>query len=361
MAESSSAIIVLDHIKVDFHTAEGIVHAVNGVSLKVNKGDIFGIVGYSGAGKSTLVRVINLLQRPTAGRVLVNGEKLLDLPGSRLRSARRKIGMIFQHFNLMNTRTIEENIHYPLRRSHLSKQERKEKITRLLDLVGLLDKRSAYPEQLSGGQKQRVGIARALANDPDILLCDEATSALDPKTTHSILTLLKRLNRELGITIVLITHEMEAVKEICNKVAVMEAGKIIEQGELLNVFSRPKNNLTKDFIRNAFHLDQAIEKVRQQPNVRNLAADEHLVHLSYVGSSTNQPLITQLYADYQVSANILFGNIEILQDVPVGNLIVVLKGTADHLVQAKNLLSERDVVVTPLSAEPETRQVKVNA
>ena len=214
--------IDLSHISKDFGDGEAQVHAVRDVSLKIADGDIFGVIGFSGAGKSTLVRCINLLERPTAGRVVVDGQEMMQLSSAQLRQARKKIGMIFQHFNLMPSRTVADNVAYPLRRSGLSKQERLARVRELLELVGIADKENAYPSQLSGGQKQRVAIARALANEPKVLLCDEATSALDPQTTKAILHLLREVNEKLGITIVLITHEMAVVKEICNRVAVID-------------------------------------------------------------------------------------------------------------------------------------------
>ena len=224
--------IELKNIDVTFQQSGKTVEAVKQVNITIEDGDIYGIIGYSGAGKSTLVRTINLLQRPTNGTVTVSGVELTSLKEAQLRDARKKIGMIFQHFNLMNTLSVFDNVAFPLKRSGLSKAEIKEKVESLLHLVGLEDKITSYPRQLSGGQKQRVAIARALANDPDVLLCDEATSALDPKTTESILELLKKVNEQLGITIVIITHEMQVVKEICNKVAVMEQGLITEQESL---------------------------------------------------------------------------------------------------------------------------------
>ncbi|HBM7264033.1 TPA: ATP-binding cassette domain-containing protein, partial [Enterococcus faecium] len=251
--------IELRDISVCFKQKEKEIQAVDSVDLTIEKGDVYGIVGYSGAGKSTLVRVMNLLQKPTAGEVIVNQTNLSQLSPKELRKERKAIGMIFQHFNLMESRTIFDNVDFSLKYSGKSKQERRQKVNELLELVGLEEKASAYPKQLSGGQKQRVAIARALANEPKVLLCDEATSALDPKTTLQILALLKKLNRQLGLTIVLITHEMQVVKEICNKVAVMEAGKIIEKGSSIQIFSHPEEELTKDFIRTATHLDQALE------------------------------------------------------------------------------------------------------
>lgn len=327
------------------------IHAVQNVSLQVNRGDVYGIVGYSGAGKSTLVRTINLLQRPSQGKVIVNDQVLTDFNQAELREARKKIGMIFQHFNLMASRTIFDNVAFPLKRSTLSRQEVTDKVTNLLELVGLADKASAYPSQLSGGQKQRVAIARSLANDPEILLCDEATSALDPKTTSSILELLKKLNKELNLTIVIITHEMQVVKEICNKVAVMEDGYVIESGSLLDIFTNPQNQLTKDFINTATHVDQGIETVLTHPTLLNLDKDDELVKLSFVGGSTGEPLIAKLSNDFQVEANILFGNVEILQDVPVGTLLLTLSGLPGKINQAITYLQTNDVSVETISYE----------
>lgn len=327
------------------------IHAVQNVSLQVDRGDVYGIVGYSGAGKSTLVRTINLLQRPSQGKVIVNDQVLTDFNQAELREARKKIGMIFQHFNLMASRTIFDNVAFPLKRSTLSRQEVTDKVTNLLELVGLADKASAYPSQLSGGQKQRVAIARSLANDPEILLCDEATSALDPKTTSSILELLKKLNKELNLTIVIITHEMQVVKEICNKVAVMEDGYVIESGSLLDIFTNPQNQLTKDFINTATHVDQGIETVLTHPTLLNLDKDDELVKLSFVGGSTGEPLIAKLSNDFQVEANILFGNVEILQDVPVGTLLLTLSGSPEKINQAITYLQTNDVSVETISYE----------
>jgi D-methionine transport system ATP-binding protein len=285
--------IDLKDISVTFTQGNREIHAVKNVNLHVDKGDVYGIVGYSGAGKSTLVRVINLLQRPTSGLVEINGTEFTKLTAKELRAKRKSIGMIFQHFNLMKSRSIFDNVDFSLKYSGKSKQERRQKVTELLELVGLSDKVDAYPSQLSGGQKQRVAIARALANDPEILLCDEATSALDPKTTLQILALLRELNKKLGLTIVLITHEMQVVKEICNKVAVMEDGEVIEQGDSVQIFSSPQKPLTKDFIRTATHIDQALETILSSESFSHLEENEWLVELSYVGDSTSEPLIAK--------------------------------------------------------------------
>lgn len=323
--------IVLKDVNVTFQQDKKTVIAVDDVNLTIEKGDIYGIIGYSGAGKSTLVRTINLLQRPTRGSVTVNDINLTNLNARELRQARKKIGMIFQHFNLMNSLSVFDNVAFPLKKSNLTKEAIKEKVHSLLELVGLSDKVNAYPRQLSGGQKQRVAIARALANDPSVLLCDEATSALDPKTTYAILELLKEVNEKLGITIVIITHEMQVVKEICNKVAVMEDGRVIEQDSILTIFTSPKNDLTKDFIDTATHVNKGIETVLNHEDLLNLKDGDVLVKISFVGASTGDPLITKLSTHYQVAANILFGNIEIVQETPIGTLLVGLSGESSNI------------------------------
>jgi D-methionine transport system ATP-binding protein len=355
MAET---LIALNDINVTFEQKKRRITAVNDVSIEIERGDVYGIVGYSGAGKSTLVRVINLLQEPTSGQVIVNGETFFDaspnapkkrISNADLRDRRRKIGMIFQHFNLLNERTVTENVAFALQHSGLKASEITAKVADLLELVGLSDRAQNYPSQLSGGQKQRVAIARALANDPEILISDEATSALDPRTTNQILSLLKKLNRELGLTIVLITHEMQAVKEVANKVAVMQDGEIIERGSLLDIFAQPKEQLTKEFIETATAIDKAIVTISTQRAVTELAADEIFVRLSYVGdNNANDPLITRLFRDFGVSANILYGNVEVLQDTPVGSLLVVLKGDAQSLTNAVDFLNDQQVITTIL-------------
>ncbi|MEJ6401198.1 methionine ABC transporter ATP-binding protein [Nicoliella lavandulae] len=318
--------------------------AVSNVSLSIEKGDVFGIVGYSGAGKSTLVRVINRLQEPTHGEVIVNGENIEKLNNVDLRKIRRKIGIIFQHFNLMNSRTIANNVEYPLLGTGVSKAQRAEKVDKLLKLVGLIDKKDYYPAQLSGGQKQRVAIARALASDPEILISDEATSALDPKTTQSILRLLKQLNHDLGLTVILITHEMDAVKSICNKVAVMDTGKVVESGSLLSIFSHPKNELTRDFIETTNQIKPALQTLSHQPDFVN-QDQRKLVELQYTGSTTNNPVIVELFEKFSITANIIFGNVEFIQGVPLGHLIVTLSGDDDNIERAKQYLAKEDINV----------------
>lgn len=357
--KGGNKMIELQNISVRFHQKDKVIQAVEDVDLFIEKGDVYGIVGYSGAGKSTLVRVMNLLQKPTEGKVIINQTDLGKLSAKELRKERKSIGMIFQHFNLMENRTIFDNVDFSLKYTGKSKQERRQKVSELLELVGLEEKTSAYPNQLSGGQKQRVAIARALANEPKVLLCDEATSALDPKTTHQILALLKELNRKLGLTIVLITHEMQVVKEVCNKVAVMEDGKIVEKGSSVQIFSHPQEALTKDFIRTATHLDQALETIIEHRTFAEQITNKWLVELSYVGNQTNEPLIAQLYSKYQVTANILYGNVELLQETPLGSLIVTLAGETNQRQKALDYLIRLGVRVNVLQKNEENEQIKI--
>ncbi len=329
--------IDLKNIIVDFDGFK----AVDNVNLKVEKNDIYGIVGFSGAGKSTLVRTINLLQRPTNGQVLIDGENLLDLSNKDLRAKRKNIGMIFQHFNLLNNITILDNVIFPIRKLKIPIEEKEAKARKLLELVGIADKASNYPRELSGGQQQRCAIARALASDPEILLCDEATSALDPKTTKQILKLLKELNESLGLTIVIITHQMEVVKDLCNKCAVMQDGKIVESGSTLSIFANPRDKLTKEFVETSTNISDTIEEVKQ--NIGILKENELLVKLNYVGESTTEPLINDIYQKFGIKTNILAGNIEFITGVPVGNLIVSISGDPDSLSKLGNYLEEREV------------------
>ena len=337
--------IELEQISKTFADAGREVHAVNNVSLTIRNGDVFGIIGFSGAGKSTLVRCINLLERPTEGSVRIDGKELTQMPAKELRQARRKIGMIFQHFNLMPSRTIFGNVAYPLKGSGLRKDQIAEKVRKLLDLVGIADKENAYPSQLSGGQKQRAAIARALANDPDILLCDEATSALDPQTTKSILKLLERLNRELGITLVVITHEMAVVKEICNRVAVMDHGRVVEEGEVFSVFASPKEELTRSFIKTTSNLQKIEELIAAKSPVVALKPGERIVRLSYVERNASEPLISTMTKKYGVILNIIFADIEIVQNAPIGGTVGILSGPQDKMDEALEDLRSKNVGV----------------
>ena len=340
--------IELNHISKDFGSGPGQVHAVRDVSLSIEKGEIFGIIGFSGAGKSTLVRCMNLLERPTAGTVAVDGRELTALAAKELRQARKKIGMIFQHFNLMPSRTVFGNVAYPLRGSGLSKADIREKVQRLLDLVEIGDKADAYPRQLSGGQKQRVAIARALANDPSVLLCDEATSALDPQTTKAILSLIKHLNETLGITVVIITHEMAVVKEICDRVAVMEGGRVVEQGEAFSIFARPREPVTQSFIRTTSNLQKIEELIAQDSPIVRLKPGELIVRLNYVERSPSEPVISEASRRFDVSLNIIFADIEIIQGAPIGGTVAIIGGERERVTAAVEYLIEKNVGVEVL-------------
>ena len=339
--------IVLQHVSKVFAGSDKTkqVHAEDNVSLTIQDGDIFGIIGFSGAGKSTLVRCINLLERPTSGSVEVDGQELTRMSAKELRQARKKIGMIFQHFNLMPSRTIFGNVAYPLRGSGLSKEEIQKKVRSLLELVGIADKENAYPSQLSGGQKQRVAIARALANDPKILLCDEATSALDPQTTKAILRLLHHLNQTLGITIVVITHEMAVVKEICNRVAVMDHGKVVEEGTVFSVFATPKEPITRDFIKTTSNLQKIEELIADDSPVVALKPGERIVRLSYVERNPSEPLISLITQKFGITLNIIFADVEIVQNAPIGGTVAIFSGDSGQIDAALTYLKEKNVGV----------------
>lgn len=337
--------IRLENVSKTFTDSNKEVHAVNNVSLTINDGDIFGIIGFSGAGKSTLVRCINLLEKPTEGKVFVDDAEITALSGKELRKARKKIGMIFQHFNLMPSRTIFGNVAYPLRGSGLSKEEIREKVHHLLELVGISEKENAFPSQLSGGQKQRVAIARALANDPNILLCDEATSALDPQTTKSILKLLQQLNQTLGITVVVITHEMAVVKEICNRVAVMDHGDVVEEGEVFHVFASPKEPLTRSFIKTTSNLQKIEELIAADSPVVATKKGELIVRLSYVEKNTSEPLISTVTQKFGIILNIVFADVEIVQNAPIGGTVAIVSGESSRIDEALQYLRDKNVGV----------------
>ena len=337
--------IELTHISKNFASGGRTVHAVQDVSLSIGKGEIFGIIGFSGAGKSTLVRCINLLERPTSGSVTVDGKEMTALSARELRQARKKIGMIFQHFNLMPSRTVFGNVAYPLRGSGLSREQIADKVHRLLELVGIGDKAEAYPKQLSGGQKQRVAIARALANDPNVLLCDEATSALDPQTTKAILRLLKNLNEKLGITVVIITHEMAVVKEICDRVAVMEHGRVVEQGEVFNVFADPRQEIPRSFIHTTSNLRKIEELIEEDSPVVQLKPGELIVRLSYIQRNVSEPLISTVSRKFDITLNIIFSDIAIVQNAPIGGTVAIISGERAQITQAMQYLSEKNVGV----------------
>ncbi|WEV70249.1 methionine ABC transporter ATP-binding protein [Lactobacillus sp. ESL0785] len=344
------SIIELKHVNVDFPDKKGkVVHAVHDVNLQVEKGDIYGVVGFSGAGKSTLVRTINLLQKPTAGEIQVNGIDFVKagkqvISGKELQLARRKIGMIFQSFNLLNEISVLENVSFALKHSGLKDVEIEQKALHLLGLVDLKDKANFYPAQLSGGQQQRVAIARALANEPDILISDEATSALDPQNTQQILTLLKKLKSELNLTIVLITHEMDAVKKICDKVAVMEQGKIIEKGNLRDIVLHPQNQLTKSFVGGSLEVINTLEML----HLDRLSDHEAIYQLVYSVANVTKSIIIDLYREIGVEVSMLYGNVELLDEEPIGTLLVLVKGDQEKQAQTVDFLQQQKVSLTRL-------------
>lgn len=325
--------ITLKNINKQFKTKANTITAVDNVSLSIDEGEIYGIIGYSGAGKSTLIRMLNGLEKPTTGEVLINGEDLSKLSRKDLRERRQNIGMIFQHFNLLWSRTVKENILFPLEIAGVAKELRSERADELIRLVGLEGRGDAYPNELSGGQKQRVGIARALANDPKILLCDEATSSLDPQTTEDVLDLLLDINKRLNLTIVVITHEMNVIRKICERVAVMENGNVIEEGSVVDVFKNPQNIATKNFIRqdsdpDVESTDEVFEAlIAQYPNGK-------ILHLKFHGGGAQAPIISTVSRQYDVDVNIIQGNIQTTQDTLIGSLYVQLLGAEENIAQA---------------------------
>lgn len=297
------------------------VKALNGISLSVKAGEIFGIIGKSGAGKSTLVRCINMLERPTSGKVIIDERDMTTLSDSRLRRERKSIGMIFQHFNLLSSRTVFDNIAFPLELTDTPKEIIRNKVEGLLELVGLSDRKSNYPSQLSGGQKQRVGIARALASDPKILLCDEATSALDPQTTTAILALLQDINKRLGITIIIITHEMAVVKDICDRVAVIEGGYIKECGRVVDIFTNPQSETMQEFVKSIINTEMPRGITRLGITNEPKEGSDMLVRVRFKGNITTKPLMAQVIRHSNADLSVLYGNIDYIQDEPFGYLI----------------------------------------
>lgn len=299
---------------------------VKDVSLTIERGEIFGIVGYSGAGKSSLLRCLNLLEKPTSGDILIDGVSITKLGKKELRDERLKIGMIFQHFYLISAKTVFENIAFALKAAGKTKDQIQRRTLELLKMVGLENQKDQYPAQLSGGQKQRVGIARALANDPKVLLCDEATSALDPNTTKAILSLLKSINKELGITIVLITHEMEVVKEICHRMAVMQDGEIIESGDVYTIFANPKEELTKTFISSVIQMDLPEPLLKNRKGI--------VIKIQFKGAIAEEAIVSELFQNFKVKGNILHGKIEYIQETPLGIFIMELIGDEGEVKRA---------------------------
>ncbi len=325
----------------------GPVEALRGIDLHIPPGEVFGIIGRSGAGKSSLVRTINLLNRPTAGAVIVNGRDLTQLNDAELRAARRDIGMVFQHFNLLSSRTVFDNAALPLELAGMSRDEIRRRVDPLLELVGLTQLAERYPAQISGGQKQRVGIARALASRPKVLLSDEATSALDPETTRSILDLLRKVNKEMGLTVVLITHQMQVIKQVADRVAVIDAGRIVEQGRVLDVFTRPQQAITKSLIDEIVPQELPASVLAR---VRQLSAGlsggvGQLLRLSYAGESAYQPILSHLIRELGLDLSILHGQIDEIQDQPFGSLAVFASGAAEQIQSAVAHLRQHGVQV----------------
>ena len=340
--------IKLNNITKIFTLPDKKLTALDNVSLHVPKGQICGVIGASGAGKSTLIRCVNLLERPTHGAVLIDDVDLTQLSEAELVKTRRQIGMIFQHFNLLTSRTVFENVALPLELENKSKAEIQEKTTALLALVGLSDKHNVHPANLSGGQKQRVAIARALASDPKVLLCDEATSALDPATTQSILKLLKEINRSLGITILLITHEMEVVKRICDQVAVIDKGRLIEQGTVSEIFSNPKTELAQEFISSTFHITLPEEYLENLSDTPKHAKSYPIIKFEFTGRSVDAPLLSQASKKFGVELSILTSQIDYAGGVKFGFTIAEVEGDEDAITQAKVYLMENNVRVEVL-------------
>ena len=345
--------IKLDHITQTYKTPEGReFKALDDVSIEIRPGEIFGIIGRSGAGKSTLVRCINLLNRPSEGTVTVDGKNLIELSEDELRESRRSIGMIFQHFNLLSSRTVYDNVALPLELVGTPKDVIREKVEPLLKLVGLTEHAHKYPSQLSGGQKQRVGIARALTNDPKVLLSDEATSALDPETTVATLALLKRINKELGLTIVMITHEMQVVKQICERVVVMNYGKIVEQGKVVDIFMSPQHETTKALIGNVMARDMPasiLDRFRKARENHPNSDAVYLLRLAFSGNEVTRPVISECSRRFNIDFNILRGTVDDVQGQTLGSLTVLIEAESSVFIEAVNFLRENGVVVEEIN------------
>lgn len=336
--------IELKEVSKIFFSKHGNTIALDDVNLKVIPGQIYGVMGRSGAGKSTLIRTVNLLERPNSGKVIVGGLDMMELSPDALLKARREIGMIFQQFNLLNSRTVAQNIALPLELEKFPRRLIKKRVDELLELVGLQHKGHAYPEQLSGGQKQRVAIARALANKPKVLLSDEATSSLDPETTDHILQLLKRINQELGLSILLITHEMDVIRKICQRACILDAGKIIEEGPVVEIFSHPKTDIAKRFVLSSLHVEipEPLQKILSHEAD---AESVPVVRLTFLGKKAQEPLMVSLFTKYNVLTNILQANINWVQDSSVGMSICELLGEPDNIIQSLEFIKSQGIEV----------------
>lgn len=317
------------------------IRALDQINLEIPAGSIFGIIGYSGAGKSTLIRLINLLERPNQGQVIINQKDFTALDARALRQERANIGMIFQHFNLLQTKTVADNIEMPLKLLGVSKDQREKRLNELLEFIDLKHKKDAFPDELSGGQKQRVGIARALANHPKILLCDEATSALDPQTTKSVLALLKKINQEQGITIVMVTHEMDVIESVCDYVAVMEQGKVIETGSTLEIFSQPQHPTTKNFIQTVLQQQLPVNILNNLENQNH----KSIYSLQFLGTSAQETVVQAAIKQFDVSLNILFANMTEINGSVIGQMFIQLLGDAESIRQTVDFFEKNGVKV----------------
>ncbi len=341
-------IIEISNLKKSFTTPQGEHPVLTGLDLNIREGSIFGIIGLSGSGKSTLVRCLNGIEPINGGSLTVLGQSIPDLPSKELLTLRESIGMVFQQYNLMPSRTVANNVELPLRKSSLSKTQKKERVRELLELVGLEDRADSYPRQMSGGQQQRVAIARALANRPKILLLDEATSALDPDTTKTILKLAKQLNEQLKLTIIVVTHEMSVVKEICTDVAVIDHGTIVEQGDSFTVFSDPQAELTQRFVYNSTGLNRIFELIDDGEPVMQLEPGERLVHMQYVDKTVSEGLVSLITQRFSLSVNILYASLDIVDSYPLGSMVAKYSGTDEQIRDALDFLSRRGIRPTVL-------------
>ena len=341
----SETMIRVENVSKTYTGKQGTVEAVKDVSLEISRGEIFGVIGFSGAGKSTLIRLLNGLETVTSGHIYINEKDITTLKRKELLKERQKIAMIFQHFNLLWSRTVEENIAFSLEIAGVPKAERKAKVAELIDLVGLTGREKSYPSQLSGGQKQRVGIARALANDPEVLLCDEATSALDPKTTKDILKLLVEINQELGLTIVLITHEMHVVRQICHRVAVMEEGRVVESGEVIEVFKNPQQPITKQFVGEE-RVDDEIDEVfnHLSTSLRPGVA----VRIQYLGDRTGDAVLSEAIRKLDATVSILQAKVNITQKGILGSMIILIEEESSKAEEVIEYLKQAEIIVEVL-------------
>ena len=337
------SMITLSSVKKSYKSAEGEVTALKGVDLSIERGEIYGIIGLSGAGKSTLIRCINMLERPTEGKVIVDGKDLTTLSEADLRKERKGIGMIFQHFNLLSSATVYDNVAFPLRLANADDETIQKKVEPLLALVGLADKAQQYPAQLSGGQKQRVGIARALAAGPKVLLSDEATSALDPQTTKSILQLIADINKKLGLTVVIITHEMQVIKDVCDKVAVIADGVIAEKGSVVDIFTKPQNPITREFVSTLLSNDLPINYRGKELLQAPVEGGELLLRLTFLGERADDPVLADVIRRFPIEVSILYGTLDQIQSLPYGRMIVGVKGEQAEIDRALAYLDTRDL------------------